>query len=57
MAKRNKRQKKKIEKIVIPKELVVAAEKPRYNPFQGGTGAHKSVKTYTRKEKYKVKYY
>lgn len=54
MARRNKRQ-KKTEKIVVPKELIMEAKKPRYNPFQGGTGAHKTIKSYTRKEKHKQK--
>ena len=42
-----------------PKVLVITAqaqfhqEKPRYNAHQTGTGAHKSIKTYTRKMKHK----
>ena len=56
MARRNKR-KKTTETLIIPKELVLQAEKPRYNPFQGGTGAHKTAKTYTRKTKHKERLY
>lgn len=41
----------------IPKELVFNATKERYNPYQGGYGAHKNKKAYTRKDKHKVKYY
>lgn len=52
-----KRKKKKSETITIPKELVLQAEKPRYNAFQGGTGAHKTAKTYTRKDKHRERLY
>ncbi len=41
----------------IPKELVFNATKERYNPFQGGYGAHRNKKVYTRKDKHKQKYY
>lgn len=47
------KKKKEIITFEIPKELVLAKEKPRYNAHQGGTGGHKSVKDYSRKEKYK----
>lgn len=52
-----KRRKKKSYTIVVPKEKVLEAKKPRYNPFQGGTGRHKSKKDYTRKGKKEWKYY
>lgn len=41
----------------ISKELLFNAKKERYNPYQGGYGAHKNKKAYTRKDKHKVKYY
>ena len=41
----------------ISKEMVFNATKERYNPFQGGYGAYKNKKAYTRKEKYRTKYY
>lgn len=50
------KKKKKIPVIKISKEKVMEAKKPRYNPFQGGYGAHKDKKKYTRKEKYKRGY-
>lgn len=51
------KKKNKIIKIgEISKEMVFNATKERYNPFQGGYGAHKNKKAYTRKEKYKTKY-
>ena len=37
----------------IAKELIWQVKKPRFNAHQTGTGAHKSKKTYTRKQKYK----
>lgn len=51
MAKR--RQKKQSQSFTIPKELILQAEKPRYNPYQGGYGKHKDKTKYTRKVKYK----
>lgn len=51
------KKKKKIDKIVVPKELIYQAQKERFNPFQTGTGAHKSKKTYTRKSKHKNREY
>lgn len=52
------KKKNKIIKIgEISKEMVFNATKERYNPFQGGYGAHKNKKAYTRKEKYRTKYY
>ena len=53
MGRKNKRQ--KIETFEIPKDLLIEAKKPRYNAFQGGYGAHKSEKIYTRKQKHKQK--
>ena len=53
MGRKNKRQ--KIETFEIPKDILIAAKKPRYNAYQGGTGAHKSKKAYTRKQKHKQK--
>lgn len=50
------KKKKTIGKIVIPKELVMEAQKPRYNAYQGGIGVHKTIKTYNRKEKHKKDY-
>lgn len=41
----------------IPKEMIFNAKKERYNPYQGGYGAFKDKKKYTRKEKYKTKYF
>lgn len=55
MGRKNKRQ--KIETFEIPKDLLIAANKPRYNAHQGGYGAHKSGKEYTRKEKHKEMLY
>lgn len=51
------KKKKTIGKIVIPKEKIIEAEKPRFNAYQGGTGAWKNKKKYTRKEKHQIKYY
>lgn len=52
------KKKNKIIKIgEISKEMVFNATKERYNPFQGGYGVHKNKKAYTRKEKYRTKYY
>lgn len=51
------RKKKQVHTIVIPKEKVLEAEKPRYNPFQTGHGAHKNKKAYTRKGKKEWKTY
>ena len=42
---------KSIGKIVIPKEKIYEATKQRFNPHQGGSGAHKSPKDYSRKGK------
>ena len=53
MGRKNKRQ--NIETFEIPKDLLIAAQKPRYNAHQGGYGAHKSEKAYTRKQKHKQK--
>ena len=53
MGRKNKRQ--KIETFVIPKDLIMLAEKPRYNAHQGGYGPHKNKKAYTRKDKHKGK--
>lgn len=49
----NNMSKKKSMKIVIPKEKVYQAEKPRYNPYQTGHGAHKDKTKYSRKKKHK----
>lgn len=54
MARKNKR--KEIATFVIPKDLIIEKEKPRYNAHQTGTGSHKSAKDYTRKDKYKKDY-
>ena len=51
------RKKKQVHTIVIPKEKVLEAEKPRYNPFQTGHGAHKNKKVYTRKQKHRKDLY
>lgn len=51
MGRKNKRQ--KVETFQIPKDLIIATEKPRYNAHQTGTGGHKSVKDYVRKTKHK----
>lgn len=42
---------------VITKEQRFETEKPRYNAHQGGYGAFKNKKAYTRKEKHKQKLY
>lgn len=55
MGRKNKRQ--KIETFEIPKDILIAVKKPRYNAHQTGTGGHKSVKDYTRKIKHKGKLY
>lgn len=55
MGRKNKRQ--KIETFEIPKDLIIAKEKPRYNAHQGGYGAHKSIKEYKRREKHQKKYF
>lgn len=52
-----KKKNKTIKIVEISKEMVFNSTKERYNPFQGGYGAHKNKKIYTRKEKYKTKYY
>lgn len=39
----------------ITKEQRFEAEKPRYNAYQGGYGAFKSKKAYSRKDKHKQK--
>lgn len=44
---------KPVKPIVISKEVIFAIEKPRYNAHQTGTGAHRSAKAYTRKQKHK----
>lgn len=49
------KKKKKIDKIIIPKEKVYEAKKPRYNAFAGGYGTHGDTK-YNRKQKYKRDY-
>lgn len=46
------KKKKKIDKIIIPKEKIYEAKKPRYNAFQGGYGAQGEIK-YNRKEKHR----
>ena len=50
-----RKKKKKIEKITISKDLVLAAEKPRYNAHQGGYGIQGEVK-YKRNAKHKKDY-
>lgn len=40
----------------IPKDIILEATKPRFNSHQGGYGAFKSKKDYTRKDKYKKDY-
>ena len=57
MGRKNKRQKMQIETFVIPTDLIIAKEKPRYNAHQGGYGAHKSIKEYKRREKHQKKYF
>jgi hypothetical protein len=39
--------------IIITAEKRFELDKPRYNAHQTGTGAHKSAKAYTRKQKHK----
>lgn len=46
------KKKKKIDKIVIPKEKIYEAKKPRYNAFQGGYGIQGETK-YNRKQKHR----
>ena len=43
---------KPVKPIVIAKEVVFAIEKPRFNAHQTGTGAHRSKKVYSRKQKH-----
>ena len=52
-----KKKNKPIKIGVISREMIFNSTKERFNPFQGGTGAHKNKKAYTRKEKYKKKSY
>lgn len=52
-----KRKNKPIKIGTIDKELIFNATKERFNPFQGGYGAHKNKKAYSRKQKHKEKYY
>lgn len=51
-----KRKNKPIKVGTIDKEIIFNATKERYNPFQGGYGAHKNKKVYSRKTKHKEKY-
>lgn len=51
MGRKNKR--KPVETFTIPKDLIMEAQKPRYNAYQTGTGAHKSAKDYKRRDKHK----
>lgn len=44
---------KKIHITTITSADRFAAEKPRYNAHQAGTGAHRNKKAYTRKTKHK----
>lgn len=53
MGRKNKRM--KIETFEIPKDLIIAKEKPRYNAYQGGYGAIGTTK-YKRKDKHKKDY-
>lgn len=46
MARKNKRQ--PIATFEIPKDLIIAKEKPRYNAHQGGYGAWDDKKKYKR---------
>ena len=50
MGRKNKR---KPMSYTIPSDLILEANKPRFNSHQGGYGAHKSAKDYTRKKKHK----
>ena len=52
-----KKKNKPIKIGVISREMIFNSTKERFNPFQGGTGAYKNKKAYTRKEKHKKKYY
>ena len=52
-----KKKNKPIKIGVISREMLFNSTKERFNPFQGGTGAHKNKKAYIRKEKHKKKYY
>ncbi len=56
MKKSRNKNNQSIGKIKIPKRLIIEKEKPRYNAYQDGFGKHKSVKDYSRKEKYKKDY-
>lgn len=51
-----KRKNKPIKVGVIEKEMIFNATKERFNAFQGGYGAHKNKKAYSRKSKHKQKY-
>lgn len=51
MGRKNKR--KPVETFTIPKDLLVEAQKPKYNGYQTGHGAHKSAKDYKRRDKHK----
>lgn len=52
-----KKKNKSIKIGTISKEMIFNSTKERYNPFQGGYGAHRNKKAYNRKEKHKQKYY
>ena len=51
-----KKKNKPIKIGVISREMIFNSTKERFNPFQGGTGAHKNKKAYTRKQKWGKKY-
>lgn len=38
---------------VIPADMLFEVEKPRFNPFQSGHGAHRNRKAYDRKRKHR----
>ena len=45
--------KKNTKPLIITSEQQFAIEKPRYNPYQTGHGAHKNAKAYSRKQKHR----
>lgn len=47
-----KKKKKETNKIVIPKEKIYEAKKPRFNAYQGGYGAQGDTR-YNRKQKHR----
>lgn len=44
----------RMKKIIIEKSVVLQARKPRFNPYQTGSGAFKNKKKYDRKRDKRV---